>query len=111
MPHMVISYAKSLEDKADIKKIVQTVWETAEKSGLFTPAAIKARALPIEHFVTGGSDQLFVHVEAKMFGGRTEEQKKTLTKSMFDAVSGLVEKDVAVSAEAIDMDKATYSKS
>ena len=111
MPHMVISYAKQLEDKLEIQPLVQAVWDTAEKSGLFNPAAIKARALPIEHFVTGGTDQLFVHVEAKMFGGRTQEQKKVLTKSLFDAIKGLVSDDVAVSAEAIDMDKDTYTKS
>ena len=111
MPHMVISYAKPLEGKVDIKKLARAVWEAAEKSGLFTPDAIKSRALPVEHFVTGGTDQLFVHVEARMFGGRTEEQKKMLTKSLFDMVSGVVESDVAVSVEVIDMDKETYIKS
>nr|WP_321463334.1 5-carboxymethyl-2-hydroxymuconate Delta-isomerase [uncultured Cohaesibacter sp.] len=111
MPHMVISYAKPLEAEMEIKPLVETVWNVAEKSGLFTPAAIKSRALPVEHFVTGGSDKLFVHVEAKMFAGRTTEQKKALTKSLFDAITAMVGSQVAVSVEAIDMDKESYTKS
>ena len=110
MPHMVISYAKPVEDQVDIQELVQHVWNGAEESGLFTPGAIKARALPVEHFLTANTDQLFVHVDAKLFIGRTDEQKQDMVKRVFDKIDALVSKDVSISVEAIDMDKPNYIK-
>ncbi|WP_417782986.1 5-carboxymethyl-2-hydroxymuconate Delta-isomerase [Terasakiella pusilla] len=110
MPHMVISYAKPVEKQLEIQKLVQKVWDAADESGLFTPEAIKARAFPVEHFVTANTDQLFIHVDAKLFIGRTDEQKQDMTKRIFDKIATLVSDDVAISVEAIDMDKTTYLK-
>ena len=42
MPHMVISYAKPLADKYDMQSLVQSVWDAANETGLFTASAIKA---------------------------------------------------------------------
>lgn len=111
MPHMVISYAKPVENQIEIQTLVQEVWNVAEQSGLFTPASIKARALPVEHFVTGDTDQLFVHVDAKLFVGRTDDQKQDMIKRIFDKITSLVSDDVSISVEAIDMDKPNYIKS
>nr|WP_321445041.1 5-carboxymethyl-2-hydroxymuconate Delta-isomerase [uncultured Cohaesibacter sp.] len=111
MPHLVISYARPIEDSVDIAQMVQLVWDTAEKTGLFNPAAIKARALPVEHFVTANTDQPFVHVDAKLFAGRTDEQKQAMIQDLFNALKGLVPDTVSISVEAIDMDKQNYIKS
>nr|WP_321526076.1 5-carboxymethyl-2-hydroxymuconate Delta-isomerase [uncultured Cohaesibacter sp.] len=110
MPHMIITYAREIEDKTDIKALVKSVWDTAEKSGLFTPSAIKSRALPVDAFVTGGTDKPFVHIDARMFAGRTVEQKQTLVAALFETVTGAVGEGISVSVEAIDMDKACYIK-
>ncbi|SCA56259.1 putative 5-carboxymethyl-2-hydroxymuconate D-isomerase [Candidatus Terasakiella magnetica] len=110
MPHMVISYAKAVEKQLDIQKLVQEVWNGAEESGLFNPGAIKARALPVEHYVTANTDQLFVHVDAKLFVGRTDEQKQDMIQRVFDKIDGLVSSDVSISVEAIDIDKPNYVK-
>ncbi|WP_316858092.1 5-carboxymethyl-2-hydroxymuconate Delta-isomerase [uncultured Cohaesibacter sp.] len=110
MPHLVISYAKTLESEMEIKPLVQTVWQAAEKSGLFTPKAIKARALPFDDYVTGGTDQTFIHVEVRLFAGRTEEQKAALVKGIYDAMKAAVSPDISLSVEARDMNKATYIK-
>ncbi|MDV7341690.1 5-carboxymethyl-2-hydroxymuconate Delta-isomerase [Terasakiella sp. A23] len=110
MPHMVISYAKPVEEQVEIQKLVQEVWNGAEESGLFNPGAIKARALPVEHYVTANTDQLFIHVDAKLFVGRTDEQKQDMVKRVFDKMAALVSDDVSLSVEAIDMDKPNYIK-
>jgi len=111
MPHMVISYAKPVENQVEIQKLVQEVWNGAEESGLFISTSIKARAFPVEYFVTGGSDELFVHVDAKLFVGRTDDQKQDMIKRVFDKISAVVGEDVSISVEAIDMDKPNYIKS
>ena len=66
--------------------------------------------MPVEHFITGGSDQLFIHVDAKLFVGRTDEQKQTMTKMIFDRLAGILTDDVSLSVEAIDIDKPNYIK-
>jgi 5-carboxymethyl-2-hydroxymuconate isomerase len=110
MPHLVISYSKQLEKDVDIQKLCQNVWNGAEESGLFDEKSIKSRALPVEHFVTGGGDTPFVHVDAKLFEGRTDAQKQDMNQRLFDKIAALVSDDVAISVEAIDMDKVTYIK-
>jgi len=110
MPHLVVSYAKPLEQKVDIQKLSQEIWDGAEESGLFSAGAIKVRALPVEHFVTGGTDQLFVHVDFKLFIGRTDEQKKHMNQIVFDRIAAMVDDDVAISVLPIDMDKENYLK-
>jgi len=110
MPHLVVSYARPLEKEADIQKIVEHVFQGAEESGLFKTPAIKVRALPVDHFVTAGTDQPFVHVDAKLFAGRTDEQKQDLIKRLFDKIDALVNEQVTISVEAIDMDTPNYIK-
>jgi len=111
MPHLVVSYAKPVENEVDIQKLVLEVWNGAEESGLFTSSSIKARALPVEHYVASIGKQPFIHVDAKLFIGRTDEQKQDMIKRVFDKISALVTDDVAVSVEAIDMDEPNYIKS
>lgn len=110
MPHMVISYAKPLETQVDIAEIVKTVWHCAEKTGLFDASAIKARALPVEHFLNANTERPFVHVDAKLFEGRTTEQKQELTKSIFEGLEAILPEGTSISVEAVDMDKASYIK-
>ena len=110
MPHMVISYTKSLTEKTDIQQLTQAIWDSADKTGLFNPQAIKVRAFPVEHYVTANTDQPFVHVDAKLFEGRTVEQKQGMLKGYFDVIADVVAGDVSISVEAIDMDKSNYLK-
>ena len=110
MPHMVISYSKALDAQLDIQQLAQAIWDSAEKTALFNPKSIKVRALPVEHYVTANTDQAFVHVDAKLFEGRTDAQKQGMIKGYLDVIAGMVGADVSISVEAIDMNKADYIK-
>ena len=110
MPHMIISYAKKLEKDVNLQDLVQTVFNTADETGLFTPDAIKVRALPVDYYVTSGSDKPFVHLDAKLFVGRTNEQKKMMVEMLYESLNALLPAETALSVEAIDMDKETYKK-
>ena len=110
MPHMVIFYASKVAEETNIQDLVQNVWNASEATGLFDPKAIKVRAVPVEHFLTANTDQPFVHVDAKLFIGRTFEQKQDMIKKVFDSVDALVAPEVSISVEAIDMDKPNYIK-
>ncbi len=110
MPHLVVSYAKPLEQKVDVKTLAQNIWDGANESGLFNGPAIKVRMQPITDYINGVDNKLFVHVDFSLFIGRTDEQKKHMNQCVFDKISALVEDDVAISVLPIDMDKPNYLK-
>ena len=110
MPHLVISYTKTIEKDTDIQQLVQTVWNAAEKTGLFKPTAIKARAFAIEHYLNANTDEPYVHVDAKLFAGRTQEQKQQLIQQVFDDMAALLPEGMSLSVEAIDIERPNYVK-
>ncbi|SNY92765.1 5-carboxymethyl-2-hydroxymuconate isomerase [Cohaesibacter sp. ES.047] len=110
MPHMVINYARSIEADIDLNHLMQKVLETAEKTGLFSPEAIRVRAIPVDYYHALGGGKPFIYLEAKLFSGRTEEQKKMMADMLLDCIAGIVDPSVAISVEPHDMEKATYVK-
>ncbi|MCW8914529.1 MAG: 5-carboxymethyl-2-hydroxymuconate Delta-isomerase [Magnetovibrio sp.] len=110
MPHLIIEYAAELESDVDIQQLAKTAFDGAVASKLFTPANIKSRAHPVQAYWIGGKKVPFVHVNVKLLPGRTNEQKKTLTTSVFDAIKKLVGDAVKVSVEANDIEADVYTK-
>ncbi len=109
MPHCIIEYAQELESSLDIKALVQCVHESAMASGLFSEKAIKTRAIAVEYFRTGTSEQAFIHVTVRLFDGRTTEQKAALSRAVLEDVIGLVGKLKNVTVEITEIDQACYS--
>ena len=107
---MVISYSRSLEEEIDINDLMKRVWEAADKTGLFNPEAIRVRARPFDHYYSVEGATPFVHLDAKLFAGRTDEQKQMMAGMLFDCISGMVDPSVAISVEPIDIDKPNYVK-
>lgn len=110
MPHIILEYAAPLGDDTDIQQLVQDAFAGADETGLFTTAAIKARAIPITDYWTGGAKQAFVHTQIKILPGRTAAQKKDLSERVFAKVAARVKDDVAISVEINDLDGDSYSK-
>jgi len=110
MPHLIIEYAAPLAQDVDMQALVEAAFNAAKATDLFTPAAIKARAHPVDAYWIGGAKQPFMHIDVKILPGRTAVQKKTLSQSVFDAVSALLDADVALSVEVNDLDADAYAK-
>jgi len=110
MPHLIIEYAASLGQDVDMQALTEAAFDGANATALFTPAAIKARAHPVEAYWTGGAKQPFVHINVKLLPGRTNEQKKALSESVFDHVTALLKTDVSLSVEVNDLDADVYTK-
>ena len=110
MPHLTLEYAAPLKQEIDIQGLVDATFDAAKASDLFGAKAIKVRAIPIDAFNTGGTNQAFIHVNIKLLPGRTTEQKKALSERVLDQVLSIVSEDVAVSVEVNTLDKDTYSK-
>ena len=108
MPHLIIEYARPLENDLDIQTLAETAFDGAVESELFTPANIKSRCHPVDAYWIGGEKQNFIHVNVKLLPGRTEEQKKMLSQKVFDAIKNFVG-DIKTSVEVHDLPEA-YTK-
>ena len=110
MPHLIIEYAAPLAQDVDMQALCEAAFAGAEATALFTPAAIKARAHPVDAYWIGGAKQPFAHIEVKLLPGRTAAQKKALSESVFEAVAALISADVSLSVEVNDLDADVYTK-
>ncbi|MDF2179770.1 5-carboxymethyl-2-hydroxymuconate Delta-isomerase [Aliiglaciecola sp. CAU 1673] len=110
MPHLIIHYAKELDSKPGAKRLVESVYQGALASGLFSAPGIKVRAQAFEHFQTGESDLPFIHVEARILGGRTADQKSALSALILQGLSELPLASVSLTVEVVDMHNPSYAK-
>ncbi|RDV25462.1 5-carboxymethyl-2-hydroxymuconate Delta-isomerase [Alteromonas aestuariivivens] len=110
MPHCVIEYARPIETQLSPSSIVSTVHNAALGSGLFSPAAIKTRAVACEYYLVGGKDAEFIHVTLSILEGRSDEQKSALSVSILEALCALTDDSVALSVDVQDMNKSCYAK-
>lgn len=110
MPHLIIEYAAPLKQEIDIQELVDATFDAAKASDLFGTKAIKVRAIPIDAFNTGGTNQAFIHVNIKLLPGRTMEQKKALSERVLANLTANVKEDVAISVEINDLDADSYTK-
>ncbi|WP_323844935.1 5-carboxymethyl-2-hydroxymuconate Delta-isomerase [Microbulbifer magnicolonia] len=114
MPHLVIEYAKKLEDKISIAALVSSAQEAMNKSGLFAPHTIKTRALPYEQFIAGGSVEgsggSFIHAEIRLLEGRSDREREALSSAVFNCLCQFAEGVPAVTVEVREMDPSCYSK-
>lgn len=110
MPHLIIEYAAPIAQDCDIQGLVDAAFTGAEQSALFTPSAIKARAIAVNTYNTGGTNQPFIHVEIKLLPGRSGAQKKDLAERVLERITTILPASVAISVELNDLDRDSYSK-
>ena len=115
MPHLTLEYTSNLSD-LDPKRILIALNHALVASGQFEEFDIKSRALPLDTFLVGTSDErrAFVHVKLALLSGRSAQTKSDLSGAMLRvlrmACKGLADCPVQLCAEIIDMDRASYAK-
>jgi len=93
MPHLIMEYSENLTSSLNVQTLLRALHSTAQASGLFQPATIRTRGIPCANYVVGeGTEQdAFIHLEARIRPGRTEELQWKLVRSLMstlrDAVS------------------------
>ena len=102
MPHFIIEHAASINSH----QLLTSVREAAVNSQLFAGPDIQVRAIEYSDF----QPALFVHIQARIWQGRSPDQKRVLSDLVGESVKAIVGSDVTVSVDIIDMDKACYFK-
>lgn len=108
MPHFVIDCSENIFEIQDPATILNTVYETAESTGLFAQGDIKARINPFKYYKLGEGKDAFIHVFANIMQGRDIVQKSNLSKQIVIKLKQLFPTVPIISVNVIDFEKATY---
>lgn len=110
MPHLVIEYARKLEEKLSVPALVSAVQEAVNSSDLFAPHTIKTRALPYDQFIAGDQCSSFIHAEIRLLQGLSARERETLSTRVFNCLCQFANNVAAVSVEVREIDPVGYSK-
>ena len=110
MPHLIVDYARTIEDTVDPERLLSACLEGAEASGLFGPTDIKVRLVPFEHFVQNGGTLPFIHVMARILSGRSDDQKRLLSSSVLERLAQLGLPQACLTVEVVDIHREVYAK-
>ena len=112
MPHFIIDCSKNILQQESPEKILHTVYECAEASGLFATegvGGIKVRINSYDEFLTVGTRDDFIHVFGNIMEGRTVEQKSSLSKSIVSTLKSMFPDVPIVSMNIREFEKSTYA--
>jgi 5-carboxymethyl-2-hydroxymuconate isomerase len=100
MPHCLIEGSQSLTQRIAPAELLRLVEEATAATGLFQPGEVKLRLSLYEHFNVGGTQEDFVHLIFYILAGRTDKQKRLLSRQI---VCSLVERLPSVNALSLDV--------
>lgn len=110
MPHLIIEYAREIEDSLDPRELMQTVQNSALATQLFDASAVKTRARAYSSHINAGDYQYFIHVTARILSGRSDEQKHALSSQILSDLIKLRLRDISLSVEVCDLHQPSYAK-
>ncbi|MBN7819974.1 5-carboxymethyl-2-hydroxymuconate Delta-isomerase [Bowmanella yangjiangensis] len=110
MPHCIVEYSKALEARIMPESLLQAVYQGAVDSDLFTPSAIKSRAIACDYYLVGDQVADFIHISLRILSGRTDEQKSRLSSAVLARVMALNLSQLSLSVEVLDIHTESYAK-
>jgi len=110
MPHLIIEYARELEDEIDISTLMVAVQNAAIESAVMHAADIKVRAIPHDHYLLAGRRDRFVHTTVYLLEGRANEEKYKLSNLIRQAKAELLPQIKSLSIDIRDMNPDAYLK-
>jgi 5-carboxymethyl-2-hydroxymuconate isomerase len=106
MPHCIIEHSQNFDKLA----LTQAVYAGVIAADLFDAQNVKVRSSSYDNYFSGAGQQDFVHVCLRILDGRTVEQRTMLSNCVLLELKKLGLTGVSISAEVIDMEKASYAK-
>ncbi|NSL55761.1 5-carboxymethyl-2-hydroxymuconate Delta-isomerase [Uliginosibacterium aquaticum] len=115
MPHLVLEYTANLLPDFEPAQALHRMNTVLLASGEFVPDHIKSRAIRLDDFLVGdAAPGSFLHARLHLLSGRDAATKQAITEGLVAALCSCVinnqAQPVQITAEALDMDRATYSK-
>ncbi|EGQ7936216.1 5-carboxymethyl-2-hydroxymuconate Delta-isomerase [Vibrio vulnificus] len=112
MPNLVLEYSNSVEERVNIPGLLEDLHHIAIKSGLFDAPSVKSRTLRCHYWLIGeeGDSVDFIHVSFDLLSGRTEEQKRELSRQLMTALQETASHVRSLTVNIRDMDKDSFQK-
>jgi len=110
MPHLIIEYPQDCVTDVQIESLLDTLHRAALQSGLFDESHIRLRAVPLNHYRSGGKHKSFIHVQCRIHAGRTDDQKRLLSEAILAAIREQALAVAVITVEVVEMDRASYAK-
>lgn len=108
MPHLIIDCSDNIIDMKSPKEIMESVYNTAEATGLFAPGDIKVRINPFSNYHLGKGKNGFIHVFGNIMEGRTSKQKQDLSEKIVKTLNVMFPDIDIISMNIRDFEKASY---
>ncbi|MFP7655131.1 5-carboxymethyl-2-hydroxymuconate Delta-isomerase [Chryseobacterium proteolyticum] len=108
MPHFIIDCSENILDQKSPGEIMNAVYETAENSGLFAKGDIKVRLTPFKYYKMDDGKESFIHIFGNIMGGRTIEQKASLSRQIIERLNLMFPDIPILSINIQEFEAATY---
>ncbi len=108
MPHFVIDCSENILDLKSPEEIMETVYNAAESTKLFSVGDIKVRINPFNLYKIGASKNSFIHIFGNIMEGRNSDQKKILSKGIISELKKMFPDVPIISMNIRDFEKETY---
>ncbi|MFB9136531.1 5-carboxymethyl-2-hydroxymuconate Delta-isomerase [Vibrio olivae] len=112
MPHLVMEYSNSVEERLNIPGLLEDLHQVALDSQLFDVPSVKSRAVRCYHWLVGESaDSIdFIHITFSLLEGRSEEQKAWLSTQLMTLLAASAGQVESLTVDIRDMDKGTFQR-
>jgi 5-carboxymethyl-2-hydroxymuconate isomerase len=89
MPHLTVEYSANIEDRIDIERLLDRLYESALQTGVFPLGGIRVRAHRVERYriADRAADNAFVHVTAQVGHGRPLDVLERAGRQLFDTLT------------------------
>ncbi len=97
MPHFIVEHSHNLSNSHDMQALADIIRDAAIETGVFPLAGIRVRlhSSSVVSIADKHPDNAFVAILVRMGAGRDLATKKRAGQTVFDAVSGYFEKELA----------------
>ncbi|EZH77469.1 MAG: 5-carboxymethyl-2-hydroxymuconate isomerase [Pseudomonas sp.] len=109
MPHCLIEAAREVSELINPQELVQLVHDQAAESGLFQPGEVKVRLSLYEHHCVGGEPGSFVHLIFYVLAGRSDDDKRALSRRIVRALVQRLPQVPAISLDVRDIRREVFS--
>lgn len=110
MPHLIIEFSEGLAEASQIETMLDEVSRAAAHTGLFEVSHIRVRAMAYAHYRIAGNREPFIHAQCRIHAGRSEAQKRQLSKAVLSALRGQGWPVQVITVEVVEMERASYAK-
>ena len=100
MPHIIVEYSGNLDNALDVPGLLNALHQAMIETGVADTAAIRTRAIRLEHFCIADRDPNngFVQITVRMREGRPKEAYQKVGESLMAAAESNLSGDQGVTA-------------